>query len=782
LAVGCRAIVLVSRSPAALRWLTAGVGAVVVLVAAIVGALLWWSLPPAEQEARIPGLSAPATISMDADGVARIRAASESDAAAALGFVHARDRMFQLDMMRRAASGRLAELVGARALPFDREMRVLGLRYRAEADYAVLPSADRAVLEAYARGVNAWIAARGRFSAPEFIALGAPEPWTPTDSLLWARTMGLYLSVNWQRELARLALSKHLSVQRIAELWPGREERTASVDPAAADAAERVLDALPQMPEGGSNAWAVSGALSATGRPLLAGDPHLLYMLPGIWYLARIERPDGVWAGATAPGVPGVVMGRNSDIAWAFTTTGADTQDVFIETPVGDGQYATPDGPRPFVVREERIRVRGQQDVVLPVRETRHGPVISDIAPRSDGKFLAVAMASLAPGETAASGFLALNRAHSVAAAGSAAALITSPVQNMMVADRERIGLFVTGRVPLRRAGDGFAPVAGADGAHDWLGFAAGVRLPVTMEPADGVLVNANEPVAPLGFPVFLGRDAEGPWRAERIHALLAGAQKHTVDGFAGMQADTGSEYARQLLPVLRGVAVPEGTARKAAALLDGWDGTMALDGAAPLIFNAWLARFRDDVLQRAGVPERSPAVSRLGFIAWLLGPSDADARAAWCGGSCESVLARALERASAELASRLGPDPTTWRWGAVHDAVFSHPVFRFLPLLGQLTEARIPVAGDTSTINRQEALFGGFDSVHGPAYRGVYDLADLDRSRFITVPGQSGNPFRHTSRGFVRRWADGQTITLGPESGTGEVTARIRLLPAGVP
>src|SRR6185437_604939 len=223
-----------TRALAALRWLIAGTGAVVVLIAAVVGALLWFSLPPAEQETQIPGLSAPVAITMDADGVARIRAASENDAAAALGFVHARDRMFQLEMMRRAASGRLAELVGARALPFDREMRVLGLRYSAEADYAALPSADRAVLEAYARGVNAWIAARGRFSAPEFIALGGPEPWTPTDSLLWARTMGLYLSGNWQRELARLALSKHLPMPRIAELWPGREERTAAVDPAAA--------------------------------------------------------------------------------------------------------------------------------------------------------------------------------------------------------------------------------------------------------------------------------------------------------------------------------------------------------------------------------------------------------------------------------------------------------------------------------------------------------------------------------------------------------------------
>ena len=716
------------------------------------------------------------SITLDRDGVPRIRAASEADAAAALGFVHARDRMFQLELLRRSASGRLSELVGSRALAIDREMRVLGLRYRAVAEYRSLPSDDRVVLEAYARGVNAWIDAHGRFSAPEFILLGAPDHWTPVDSLLWAKTMGLWLAGNWQQELARLALSHTLSPERIAELWPGRAgapgalPHFAAYQPGVAVAAAELLDALPHFPEPftlpstESNAWAVGAALSATGSPLLAGDPHLLYTLPGLWYLARIERPDGVWAGATAPGVPGIMMGRNSAIAWTFTTTGADTQDVFVETPAGQGLYTTPDGPRPFATREEVIRVRAEPDVVLHVRETRHGPVISDIRPATDGALLSVSMASLEPGETAASGFLALNRAHSVAEAGAAAAMITSPAQNMFVADAQHIALFTTGRVPIRRAGDGSAPVSGADGLHDWLGFASGRQLPTILDPAIGYVANANEPVAPPDFPVFVGRDTQTSWRVQRIDELLRAPGKRTLDDLARMQTDIASAFARHFVPVLRAVALPEGRARLAAAQLQDWDGAMSADRPAPLIFGAWLTRFREDVLRRAGVPERSPAVSQLGFVGLLLSPeTDAAVRVAWCGGPCDAMLAAALESATADLAAQLGDDPATWRWGAVHQAVFSHPVLRFIPLLGALTEARIAVPGDTTTINRQEALFGNFESVHGGAYRGVYDLADLDRSRFITTPGQSGHLLSATARVFLQRWAKGETIELGP-------------------
>ncbi|MBN9508130.1 MAG: penicillin acylase family protein, partial [Alphaproteobacteria bacterium] len=440
-----------------LRRVLVVLGTLVLLAAAVVAGLVWLSLPGGDLAAAIPGLSAPVAVTLDADGIPRIRAATEVDAAAALGFLHARERMFQMELMRRSASGELSELFGPATLPLDRMMRTLGLRQRVVADLPRLPPDTRALLDAYARGVNAWIALRGRFAAPEFIAFGAPRPWSAVDSLLWGKTMSLYLAGNWRVERARLVLDAIMPPATVDALWPpagGGQPEARAADPALARVAARLAAAIPTfpapftLPDTASNAWAVDGRHTATGAPLLAGDPHLGFGFPSIWYLVRIDTPGHVLAGATAPGVPLVILGRNDHIAWTFTNNGADVQDLFVETPVGKDQYATPDGPRPFILREEHIRVRGAPDEVLMVRETRHGPVISDLVD-PHGPILALAAAELAPGDTAAVGLLALNRADDVEAAGQAAAQITSPVQNLTVADRSKIALFVTGRVPV---------------------------------------------------------------------------------------------------------------------------------------------------------------------------------------------------------------------------------------------------------------------------------------------------------------------------------------------
>ncbi|HEY0424690.1 MAG TPA: penicillin acylase family protein, partial [Rhodopila sp.] len=597
----------------------AAIGVIVLLLAAVAAGAVWLTMPDTRQTASIPGLSGPVAITYDADWVPRVSAGSEADAATAVGFIHARDRMFQMELMRRAASGRLSEIAGPAALPIDRMMRTLGLRQHAVADLATLPVETRSVLEAYARGVNAWIDQKGRFAAPEFLVLGPPEPWQPTDSLLWAKTMGLWLSMNWRQELSRQASAGRASPEVLDQLWPHQAGlpapdamRQLGVPTRFASAASRLTAVLPQfpgaytMPQSASNEWAVDGRHTATGAPLLAGDPHLGFSFPGIWYLARIDMPGRVLAGATAPGVPFLVLGHNGKIAWTFTTTGADVQDVFIETPSGSGQYQTPDGPRPFVVREERIKIWGQADVVLTVRETRHGPVISDLdrpdgPARADAPIQAVAMGNLQFGDTAAAGLLALNRAATVQEAGLAAGMISSPVQNLLVADAKTIGLFVTGRVPIRKAGDGSAPIPG-DGSHDWTGWASGNELPSSVSPASGRLVNANEPVWPRDFPVFMGRDTFGDWRARRIREMLDRSDRHTPASFAAMQADAVNTFARQVLPALLTVPGVTGTAAKALDLLRGWDGSAVMDQPAPLIFNAWMEAFRTAVLRHSGV------------------------------------------------------------------------------------------------------------------------------------------------------------------------------------
>ena len=735
-----------------------------VLAIAVAAVLFWMSLPPSGMTLQVAGLAKPVAITLDADGIPCILAGSELDGATALGFMHARDRMFQMELMRRAASGRLSEIVGSATLRLDRTMRVLGLRMRATADLAAMDAGTRAMLDAYARGVNAWIGARGRFAALEFIPLGQPEPWTAVDSLLWGKTMGLYLSGNWRSELVLAALQAKLPADRLRELWPPQDDTPRPDALVLPDAVRsRLAAAVPAFPEpftlpgSASNEWAVDGTKTTTGKPLLAGDPHLAFGLPGIWYLARIETPGGILAGATAPGVPLLIMGHNGRIAWTFTTTGADTQDVFVETVLADGTYQTPYGPEPFSRRQERIRIRGAPDELLTVRETRHGPVLSDLdAP--GGPVLAVAMANLLPSDTTAAGLLALNRAGSVMEAGLASEMISEPVQNLLVADQAGIAQFTTGRVPIRRAGDGTLPVDGADGAHDWTGFAGGEALPRIVGPTSGRLVNANERVAGPDFPVFMGADWFGDWRARRIRQMLDEANAYSSASFAAMQVDPVSSFAVAMLPTLLATPPLDNASRQAMSLLSDWHGAMQADLPQPLIFSAWMRQFELAVLDRTGVPAGA-AGARYDLVARALSP----AGAAWCGGDCGPLLSRSLQAAMAGIAAARGPASEGWLWGGVHRAIFSHPLLGALPVLGWLTTSAIAQPGDDTTVYRGGTRGDGWASVHGAGYRGVYDLNDLDQSRFALTPGQSGHPFRHLATSLMTRWRDGTSIMLGP-------------------
>ncbi len=658
----------------------------------------------------IPGLSGQVDVSIDSHGVPRIRAATEADAAAALGYLHARDRMFQMELMRRQAAGRLAEIAGPRAVRIDRMNRILGLARHAEATYAALPDNLKTLLTAYTAGVNAWIRARGRWSAPEFLVLGPPEPWRPTDCLLWGETVSLWLSDNYRTELARASLISKVKLEKLLQLWPPTDT-TARPDafapaPPPAPLSHALLDRLPAfpksftLPQQASNAWAADARHTSTGAPLLAGDPHLALGFPALWYLARIDTPGHILAGATAPGVPLLIIGRTANIAWSFTTTGIDTQDVFIETALPGDQYATPNGPRPYETRDELIHVRGAPDVHLTVRATRHGPVISGPFPDDGGHpgdpVLAIAAAQFQLGSPA-TGLYALNRARTVAEAGQAAALMTAPMQNLTVADHDTIALFTTGRVPLRRGGDSPVPVQGADGAHDWTGFASGDALPHVVSPASGLVENANERTAPARFTPDLGRDFPGPIRARRIHALLSTKQRFSVADFTAMQADATSVLAQDLLPVFKTLPRQPGLTGRVQALLAGWDGLMAADRPEPLIFNAALQLFVARTLEDNHVPEgdSGPWSS---FSEWLLLDP---AGAAWCGGDCHAKLATALHDSAESLAGTSGQNPDDWRWGDAHRAVFAHPLLGAFPVLGRLATARVPVDGDDTTLFR---------------------------------------------------------------------------------
>ncbi len=572
----------------ALRWLALGLAGLLALAAlGLGGGYLWLrqSLPQIDGEIAVAGLEAPVSVVRDEWAIPQIEAASLRDAIFAEGFVHAQDRFWQMEFQRRLGAGRLAEILGAAALPTDRFMRTLGFYRLAEASLQHLNERTRALLEAYALGVNAWLATRNGPLPPEFLILrhSAIEPWSPADSLVWLRLMALDLSVNYGEELQRAGLAKRLSDEQLADIWPDYPDGAPVTLVALARALpfRALADALPPAPPPGqgSNAWVVAGSRTASGAPLLANDPHLGLQAPGVWYLVHLQTPELELTGASLPGVPGIVLGHNGSVAWGFTNTGPDTQDLFVERtdPADPGRYLTPDGSQPFATREEVIRVKDGAPVALTVRATRHGPVISDRLPDQGlfepGHVVALAWAALAEDDRTMQALLELNRARDWASFVGAAEHVLAPMQNIFYADTAgHIGLIAPGRVPIRRQGDGRWPVPGWSGEYDWQGWIPFAALPRALDPADGLLFNANNRLVPEDYPYLLAADWEPPYRARRLAALLAG------DGFdaRGFRRDPG----RRAVAARRGPAA--GHARGRAGEPGGRCGQAGARGLGP--------------------------------------------------------------------------------------------------------------------------------------------------------------------------------------------------------
>uniref|UniRef100_UPI0031DF88A7 penicillin acylase family protein n=1 Tax=Inquilinus sp. TaxID=1932117 RepID=UPI0031DF88A7 len=415
-----------------MRWLRRGaiaLACLLLLLVVLAGGGLWWlrtGVPAESGTVQLDGLSGPVRIYRDQHGIPTIFAQNDGDAYFALGWLHAQDRLWQMELQRRIGAGRLSELIGAGGLRFDKLMRILGFYRLAEADVAAQSPEMRAALDRYAAGVNAWIDGHAGALPPEFTLLWTrPEPWRPADTLVWSKLMALQLSANYRDEILRAQVIARLGPDRAGTLFPDLGTLTPSTLAALDQAAPmltRLAAALPPPlgPRTASNEWVVGPGRTDTGAPILANDPHLGLGAPILWYLARIETPTLSVAGATVPGVPLTILGQNRRIAWGFTTTGADVQDLFLETvdPADPNRYRTPDGSAAFETRTETIKVSGGAPVTLTIRGTRHGPVLSDLDPgmaklAGDGKVAALAFTALAPGDTSADALYRLNRAGS---------------------------------------------------------------------------------------------------------------------------------------------------------------------------------------------------------------------------------------------------------------------------------------------------------------------------------------------------------------------------------
>mgnify|MGYP001612536259 FL=1 len=786
----------------------------IVLAAAGAYLTLRQSLPKTSGEIRLAGLTAPVEVLRDRYGIPHIFAASLDDASFALGYVHAQDRLWQMEMNRRIAAGRVAELVGAGALETDRFLRTLGVRRAAEANLRLLDADTRRLLDAYAAGVNAFLA-----SAPvlpiEFWLTGArPEPWSPADSVGWVKMMAWDLGHNWREELLRMRLSKSLPLARIQQFvapYPGEpppeiadlKELYGTLERDAVQLARFAppkSGSEPDFPDNeglGSNNWVVSGARSASGKPLLANDPHLGLTAPAVWYFAQLSVPGLNVIGATLPGVPAVVLGRNERIAWGFTNTGPDVQDLYIEKLDASGGYRAPEGVRPFQVIEETIRVKGAEAEKLRIRVSRHGPVISDVSRTAQelsprGHVLAFAWTALAEDDRTMQAALKLARARDWEGFLAAARDFHSPQQNMVYADiGGDIGFIAAGRVPVRKPANdlkGLAPAPGWLAKYDWDGYLPFEQLPRSHNPASGAVHTANQRITPPGYAHFISAEWQPPYRANRIAQLLAAAPKHTVQSFARMQGDVVSLPMRELLPRLTATRPRSEEARQALALLAKWDGAMAADRPEPLIAWGWWreltrALYADEV----GEAFRPNWRSRPTFVAKVLSGE----AAAWCDDvrtpvveTCEELLALSLEAALADLRKRYGDDMAAWRWGPAHAAHHEHRPFGRQPLLARLFDIRVPSPGDAFTVNAGRSNFFDeaqpFANRHAASLRAIYDLSDLEKSLYIHSGGQSGNILSDHYNAFTEAWARGEYIAMRTERKVLEAEPhhKLRLLP----
>jgi len=741
------------------------------------------ALPQTDGRIVLSGPRAEIRVERDADDVPLIIAQDDEDVAFGLGFVHAQERLFQMELQRRYGAGRLAEIFGPRAVTVDRQMRVLGLYRAAEAEIPYLSQEMRQALDAYAAGVNAFLATRRGALPPEFLMLRfVPEPWRVADSLVWGKLMAVQLGGNYRGELLRARMARTISAADLTFLYPEYPKDapttlTEMVPIYRRLALEKLYEALPAIvgPNYASNSWVVDGKHSASGKPLLANDPHLGFGLPGFWYLARLKTPQHEIAGGTVAGVPLVVIGHNERIAWGFTTTTADVEDIFVEKldPADPGRYLTPQGSEPFKAHIERISVRGATPVDLTIRETRHGPVLSDVLPprtAEPGFVLALAATFSMPQDRSAEALWEVNRATNWTSFRAALEKFVGPVQNIVYADVDgTIGFIAPGLVPLRRTGDGWLPVTGWTGEYDWAGFIPFAALPSAINPPAGHFISANNKIVPGGYPYFLSRDWDLPNRAERIEALLAATPIQTAASSAAMQADTLSLMAQQLAPLMTRMADENERVGEAVERLRHWDFRMDMDKVEPLLFTAWLREFSRMIL-----------FSRLGDAVadyWDLKPRVMERvlteRPDWCDDpkhpgeeSCGRRLTQSLESALGWLRGNFGPEMTQWRWGRAHVAQFDSPVFSRLPVLRDWLQAAISTPGGYDTLNRGPSTIRDdaqpFAQRFGAGLRMISDLASPSDTRMVAAPGQSGEPLSAHFADLLRRWRNFDWLVPG--------------------
>ena len=751
------------------------------------GAVVWLyrrakaSLPQLDGTIKVTGLAGRVEVLRDSHGVPHLRASSQEDVLFAQGYVTAQDRLWQMDLSRRFAQGELSEILGESTLKLDIESRTLGFTQACERAYAELDADSQRMLNAYARGVNAFVSTRQDQLPVEFLLLRyRPRPWREADSFSIALNMARSLSHSWREELMRERIRAKVSPELYADLFPEHSPLDRPVaepvsapspvpqhPPAAMLHDAGSLDSVLQtavaawgnsLPGLGSNNWVLSGAHTKSGKPLMANDPHLGHRVPSVWYMIHMKAPGLNVSGVTFPGLPAVILGHNERIAWGATNTASDVQDLFVEdfnfrNPnkyLHNGSWIDAD------VRDEIIKVRDKADFHLQVKVTRHGPVISHEGDRD----LALRWTALEP-HALQFPFWKIDHAHSWQEFTTALRDFAGPMQNFIFADVDgNIGYYAAGHVPIRKQGDGTVPVPGSTDDYDWTGYIPFEDLPHSYNPASGIIATDNGRIVPDDYPYFITSQWEAPYRTARIYQLLESGNSFSVPDMLRIQADIHSlqdEWIAQQLVAAARDHPPQGAdAQYALGLIAGWDGEARADSAATLVCEVT----RHALLKRILKPKLGDDLSGYGWpmsgtflenvlknnwTRWLP-PGDADFHA---------TLVKSLEEGVGRIPALVGSrDHNAWRWGDTIPLTFHHPLGG-VRLLGRLLNlGPFPQAGMQTTIKQTTPSIG-------PSMRMVVDFSNFENSVQNITLGESGQVFSPYYRDQFETWYQGQSLPM---------------------
>ena len=787
-----------------------------VLAGGVVAARIWLmramrdSLPQLDGSIHLAGLTAPVTVQRDSHGVPHIRAQKLDDLLFAQGYITAQDRLWQMDMLRRHGAGELAEVLGASLLQHDETQRLLQIRAAADSTTAHMPPDELHQLQVYAQGVNAFISSHMDHLPAEFRVLQyRPKPWVPRDSVLIGMVMVQDLTTGFPTKLGREVLTAKLPPDLLADLYPVGSWRdhppgqppvdltaphpkvpdvpldesqigVAQSDPYRLHDLLKLKKTLALSSSqflcdgclAGSNNWAVSGAHTASGKPLLSNDMHLGHTIPEIWYTADLavmngDTPGFHVAGVTLPGLPFVIAGHNDHIAWGFTVLGGDVQDLYVEH-IANNQYQTADGAsHPLNHQKEVIHVRKGADVVLDVAITNHGPIISPMLPHEKR---ALALQWIIYDPTAISmPFGAVNAATNWKEFCAAFARYGAPSQNVVYADEQgHIGYHALGKIPIRaHDGDsahpsGLSPTPITDSSYEWTGYIPFDKLPQVYDPPEGIVATANSRTAPDDYPYSITLNWAAPYRNERIWKVLESRQQMKPEDMLTLQTDIYSaldlELAQRFSYAIDHTSHARTRTRQAADILRTWNGNVDKDAAAPAIVSATRAALWPMLLRpHLGDDWQLYSWDESAFVleemvmhepARWLPPGYSD----W-----NALLAAAVEQG---LRNAHAPDNLNhWHYGTVHPVDIEHPLFGMSPLLRTVLTVptgtgELPQSGDTTTVKQVTRNFG-------PSQRATTDFSNLDNSTLNLVLGESGDPLSPWYHDQWPYWYNGTTFTL---------------------